>query len=431
MGHQFAALAFTPTVRDLQTSAGSRASYAAMDQGDDYNYELSEREASFIAARDSFYMASVSETGWPYIQHRGGPVGFMKTIDRNTIAFANYSGNRQYVSQGNFTTDNRVSLFFMDYPNQRRLKVLGRVDIVTPENAEVMSLLEDPEYLAVIEHGIVIHIDAFDWNCPQHITPRYTETKRPQEISNNKDLTPAASASEHVLQNDGEVTLGNGPLELVVSGMKQLTANIRSFELSSSTGKKLPEVEPGSHVRLPVRDAAGTLTDREYSITRQSADLMTFEVAISLDKNGRGGSSAIHDNYQLGTRMNADWPINQFSLHDDDRPSILIAGGIGITPIRAMASALHADNRLFTLHYTGKSRRDMAFVAELEEQLEHHLSVQYSGTGTRLDIEKLIVEAPLDAVVYVCGPDELIKAVADTAKRLGIESDRIRFESFK
>ena len=433
MGHQFAALAFTPTVRDLQIGYGSRAGYAAMDQGDDYNHELSEREASFIAARDSFYMASVSETGWPYIQHRGGPKGFMKIIDHNTIAFANYAGNRQYVSQGNFTKDNRVSLFFMDYPNKRRLKVLGRVGVVAPENAEVMSNLEDPEYLAVIEHGIVIHIEAFDWNCPQHITPRYTKTERPQDISNNisNNKSQIPSASEQVLQTQGVEAFGDGPLALVVSGMKQLTPNIRGFELSSQTGKQLPEVEAGSHIRLPLRDDAGALTDREYSITRQSADLTTIEVAIALDKEGRGGSCAIHANYQLGTLINTDWPVNQFALHKDNRPSLLIAGGIGITPIRAMATALLAENRTFKLHYTGKARQEMAFIAEMEQQLAHRLSAQYTGTGTRLNIEALLSEARVDTVIYVCGPTGLIRDVADTAKRLGIEPGRIQFESFQ
>jgi len=177
MAHKFAEIAFTPTVREMQTKRGSRKGYARLDQGDDYNFKLSEREAEFISARDSFYMASVSETGWPYIQHRGGPVGFMKVLGESTIGFADYAGNRQYVSTGNLMGDDRVSLFFMDYANRKRLKILGRTQIADLEENEILSKLKDDNYRSRIERGFLIRIEGFDWNCPQHITPRFTEAE--------------------------------------------------------------------------------------------------------------------------------------------------------------------------------------------------------------------------------------------------------------
>jgi len=177
MAHKFAEIAFTPTVRKMQTKRGSRKGYARLDQGDDYNFKLSEREAEFISARDSFYMASVSETGWPYIQHRGGPVGFMKVLGESTIGFADYAGNRQYVSTGNLMGDDRVSLFFMDYANRKRLKILGRTQIADLEENEILSKLKDDNYRSRIERGFLIRIEGFDWNCPQHITPRFTEAE--------------------------------------------------------------------------------------------------------------------------------------------------------------------------------------------------------------------------------------------------------------
>ena len=119
MAHKFAQITFTPTVRAIQSEEGSRTAYARFDGGEDHHNRLSAREATFIAARDSFYMATVSETGWPYVQHRGGPAGFVKVLDEHTIGFADYSGNRQYVSTGNLRSDNRVALFFMDYPGGR------------------------------------------------------------------------------------------------------------------------------------------------------------------------------------------------------------------------------------------------------------------------------------------------------------------------
>lgn len=174
MGHQFAKLAFTPAVRALQAQLGSRGAYAGMDAAPDSNHVLGEPEMDFIAARDSVYMASVSETGWPYLQHRGGPAGFVRVLDERTLGLADFRGNRQYVSVGNLLGNDRVSLLFMDYPNRRRLKLLGRVRLVDADDADTMARLEVPTYRARVERGLLIEVAAFDWNCPQHITPRYT-----------------------------------------------------------------------------------------------------------------------------------------------------------------------------------------------------------------------------------------------------------------
>lgn len=176
MAHNFAQIAFTPAVRRIQEEFGSRSSYARMDSVPEaVNHRLTEAEARFIAGRDSFYMATVSETGWPYIQHRGGPVGFVRVLSETTIGFADFRGNRQYVSVGNLTVDDRVSLFFMDYPNKSRLKLFGRARIIAPEDNGVLQRLVMPDYRARVERGLVITVEGFDWNCPQHIIERYTK----------------------------------------------------------------------------------------------------------------------------------------------------------------------------------------------------------------------------------------------------------------
>jgi uncharacterized protein len=175
MGHKFAEIAFTPTVKTEQDRSGSRRSYARMEQGSDHHDKLGPNEAAFIAERDSFYMATVSETGWPYIQHRGGPAGFVRVLDEKTIGFADFAGNRQYVSVGNMQNNDRVSLFFMDYPNRTRLKLLGRVRLVGSDDSKLFEQLKLPDYRARVERGMVITIEGFDWNCPQHITRRFTE----------------------------------------------------------------------------------------------------------------------------------------------------------------------------------------------------------------------------------------------------------------
>jgi hypothetical protein len=175
MGHKFADIAFTPAVRAVQNAMGSRQAYAKFDAGSDHHNILGESEAAFIAARDSFYMATVSETGWPYIQHRGGPAGFVKVLDERTLGFADFRGNRQYVTVGNLAGDDRVSIFFMDYPNQARLKLLGRARLVEQDaDPAILEKLSVPDYKAKVERGFIIAVEAFDWNCPQHITQRFT-----------------------------------------------------------------------------------------------------------------------------------------------------------------------------------------------------------------------------------------------------------------
>ena len=172
MGNKFAELAFTDTVKRLQEADGSRHSYARMEAGPDSNFLLSEREAAFIGMRDSFYMATVSETGWPYVQHRGGPAGFVHVLDEKTLGIPDFNGNRQFVSTGNLQVDDRVSLFFMDYPNRARLKLLGRAK--STNDPEILQKLSPDGYAATIERAFLIGVAAFDWNCPQHITPRFT-----------------------------------------------------------------------------------------------------------------------------------------------------------------------------------------------------------------------------------------------------------------
>ncbi len=183
MGHRFAEIAFTPKIRALQQAQGSRDSYAKMEQGADNHHRLGPREAEYIAARDSFYMASVSETGWPYVQHRGGPAGFVRVLDAQHLGFADFKGNRQYISTGNFRNDDRVALIMVDYPNRARLKLLGRVQELGAHETDRLAALAVAEYGAGVERGFIIQIEAFDWNCPQHLVPRYSAQEMARHLA--------------------------------------------------------------------------------------------------------------------------------------------------------------------------------------------------------------------------------------------------------
>ena len=177
MGRKFAEIAFTPLVKKQQEVHGSRRQYQRVEEMGEPGSRLGEDEREFIEARDGFYMASVGETGWPYIQFRGGPKGFLHVLDDRTLGFADLRGNKQYISLGNLEHDERVALFLMDYVGQQRLKILGRTRIVegNQEAFELITRLRTAERDALPERAFVIHVEAFDWNCPQHITPRYTE----------------------------------------------------------------------------------------------------------------------------------------------------------------------------------------------------------------------------------------------------------------
>lgn len=176
MPRAFAELTFTSAVKAAQTRYGSREMNQGFEQAPDARNELTTREMAFIAERNSFYQATVNEDGWPYLQHRGGAKGFLKALDSRTLGYADFSGNRQYLSVGNLSANNRISLFLMDYPNRRRLKIWGTTQVIhADDHPELLAKLEMPDYRAPVERGILIRVEALDWNCPKHITPRYSE----------------------------------------------------------------------------------------------------------------------------------------------------------------------------------------------------------------------------------------------------------------
>jgi predicted pyridoxine 5'-phosphate oxidase superfamily flavin-nucleotide-binding protein len=175
MPHTFANTMFSEPAKQLQGRFGSRGQYEKMARSGDGEQKLGPDEAGFIAARDSFYMASVTPDGWPYVQHRGGPAGFLHVLDPQTLAFADFSGNKQYITAGNLAVNDRVALFLMDYPNRTRLKIIGHAQLVEPgADPTLEARLRMPGQTARIERIFRIQLVGFDWNCSQHITPRYT-----------------------------------------------------------------------------------------------------------------------------------------------------------------------------------------------------------------------------------------------------------------
>ncbi|MEO3414135.1 pyridoxamine 5'-phosphate oxidase family protein [Roseovarius sp. CAU 1744] len=176
MAKAFAELTFTPGVRGIQEKQGSARAYdRVLEATAPADATLGPHEAQFIAQRDGFYQATVSETGWPYVQFRGGPRGFLKVLDEKTIAYADFRGNRQYISAGNLTADDRIAMILVDYPNSARLKILGRARLVERgDDPDLLERLSDDQYRARPERAVVITIEGLDWNCPQHLPVRLT-----------------------------------------------------------------------------------------------------------------------------------------------------------------------------------------------------------------------------------------------------------------
>jgi uncharacterized protein len=202
MPYKFLDITATRSVRAAQAANGSRDMWEHFKGHRTFD-RFTDNEAAFIAERDSFYMATVSESGWPYVQHRGGPPGFIRRLDEKTLAIPDFRGNRQYISTGNLTTNDRAALFLMDYPNRRRLKLYAHVEARDlTADAKLAAELTLPGYRAKVERALLIHLAAFDWNCPQHITPRFSEAELEPSLAPFRARLEALEEENQALRNE-------------------------------------------------------------------------------------------------------------------------------------------------------------------------------------------------------------------------------------
>jgi len=178
MTDRYLEIATSDAVKDLQERWGSRSAYSRFESGPLTSNQLGPEEIAFIEAQDSFFLASLNESGWPYIQHRGGPPGFLKVLGNNQLGFPDFNGNRQYLSFGNILKNPRVSLFLIDYPARARLKIFGNAKLVEGDNVpDALREMENEPGAIAIERGVIIQVEAFHWNCPKYIVPRFTEAQ--------------------------------------------------------------------------------------------------------------------------------------------------------------------------------------------------------------------------------------------------------------
>lgn len=434
MARAFAEITFTPSVKAAQSRYGSRQSNRGFEATRERQDELTEVEAQFIEHMDGFFQASVGETGWPYVQFRGGPQGFLKVIDSKTIGFADFRGNRQYVSVGNIDADGRVALILMNYAHPGRLKIWGIARVVDRAvDPALVESLQVAGYAVKAERAIVIAVQAFDWNCPQHITPRFTEAEvRDMTAPLIAELAALRGSAVGALAVRKEAAIGDGGLTLTVAGIRILTPRVRAYLLKTADGSPLPQAEPGAHVLLPIQLPDGEPDTRRYSIASDPDDPMQWEIAVQREDQGLGGSAYIHSRYEVGLALNCTGPSSGFELHADDRPSVLIAGGIGITPLRSLAFALDRNSRPFSLHFAARSAVDAAYLPELLREFPGRIRTHWSdhGLSARMNLQAVVDEAPADAVFYVCGPERMVSEIQRIAHSAAWVDEKLRIERF-
>jgi ferredoxin-NADP reductase len=224
--------------------------------------------------------------------------------------------------------------------------------------------------------------------------------------------------------------LGDGTLSLVINNIRQLTPHICAYELRDIEGRDLPLITAGAHLQVPVLLENQTLELRRYSICSNPALRDNYEIAVLKEKTGHGSSAAVHNIFAIGMQLNCEPPCNNFQLHADSSPAILIAGGIGITAIKPMAQTLAARGRRFQLHYSGRSLNEMAFSDTLAGEFGSYFFAYPADENKRMNIMQLLSDAPHNALFYVCGPQKLMDDVYSSATLLGIAKDRIQSEQF-
>ncbi|MES2295509.1 MAG: 2Fe-2S iron-sulfur cluster-binding protein [Pseudomonadota bacterium] len=416
MSHPYYDLAFTPTVCALQERDGSRAHYGGADDAPG-DARLGPQEVAFIEAADHFFQASVGETGWPYVQHRGGPAGFLKVLDARTIGFADLAGNRQFISLGNLTKDGRIALIIMDWVCKRRLKLMGRVRIA--DDAATLARLAVPGQ-ARVERAYLISVEGYDWNCPQHITQRYTRASVERALAPLRQQVEDLQRALSETARPAPLALGQGPLHLTVSALRQVSPTVRAYTLVRADGAPLPPVAPGAHLEVPVRLPDGQEVLRHYSIMPAPGAGAAWEIAVqrALRRGAptQGAASAIHAQWTLGLSLRVAAPRNHFALHEDARPALLLAAGIGVTPIRTMAIALQAQGRPYAFHFGVRDHADAALAAHDGTAVQ----VYASADGARMDVAALIGAAPDGTVVYACGPEAFIAQATAAAGARGL-----------
>lgn len=376
------------------------------------NKQLSSKQQQLIEQSDSFFVASAFQTienGQKDFRcdasHRGGYPGFVE-VKKNRLIIPDYKGNSMFNTLGNIEQYNHASILFIDYQNNRYLQLSGKAKILWDQ--------DDPQSKSAgTKRFWQLDINrCYEYQLSELIEWSFL------------DYSPHNPRPKQQLETQ--------QLDLVIDSVEIKSERIKLFRLIARSKGVLPAFEPGAHLPIELTASDGRKLVRHYSILSSSRDNRFYEIAVQKELNGRGGSKYIHDTLTLDSAVSASAPVNNFSMQPSDKHHILIAGGIGVTPILSMARELSESNKSFEVHYAASDKTGLVFKQELKKLANGNSHFYYSkGKGAkRLDIEALLQTHPPETQVFICGPNRMLQAVRETAEKNGWKPAQIHFESF-
>jgi len=364
---------------------------------------LTNEQQDLISNSDSFFVGSGVAKHHNDASYRGGAPGFVSLVNNRQLLIPDYKGNSMFNTLGNIQSNPNAGLVFIDFESNKLLQLTGTAEILWDQDDTNNVTGGTKRYW---------HFNVKHWQ----------ETSLPQGLNwtffDYSPHNPKAKSTDE--------------LSLTVADIQQLTDKIKLFRLTSKDGEILPAFEAGSHLPIEVQLPDKSKAIRHYSITSSSHDNRYYEIAVQQEKHGGGGSNYLHEQLSLGHILKAQYPVNEFLLNSSGKHHILIAGGIGVTPILAMLRQLSESNESYELHYSVKNHHDLAFKAEIERLAgkRAHFYLSQSNGGNKLDIASLINTNNRNSHVYMCGPIRMINAVKETADRNDWPISHIHYESF-
>ncbi len=372
-----------------------------------YGKELNETQKSLIENADTLFVASAHPEHGIDASHRGGHPGFARIINNRQLRIPDFAGNSMFNTLGNFASYPYAGLVFIDFEHGRLLQLTGQ--------AEILWDMDDPQK----ETGGTRRYWQFDITSLQESTLPY------------HFAWELLDESPHIPELQRYSTF-DGTLLLQVERIQQETDRVKSFRLRAPDGKELPEFLSGAHLQVNVKLPDGSDAKRHYSLINNPDDRLSYEIGVLKEPEGRGGSLYVHEHVKEGDVLEIQTPKNEFPMATHANHSILIAGGIGITPILSMLHSLSSKNQSYEIHYSARELSGLAFRDRIEQVAGDKAQFYASRDpqGQRLDLEQLLSKPEPGVHVYMCGPRGMINAVREIAEAKGWPAAHIHFESF-
>ncbi|MEN8212884.1 MAG: pyridoxamine 5'-phosphate oxidase family protein [Pseudomonadota bacterium] len=369
--------------------------------------ELTTAQQSLIAGADTFFVASAHPDHGVDASHRGGHPGFVQIVNGRQLRIPDFAGNGMFNTLGNFVSYPYAGLLFIDFERGGLLQLTGR--------AEILWELDDPQE----ETGGTRRYWQFEISGWQESTSPF------RLCWEHLDASPMIPRQHRGAPADNE-------LSLKVVQIRTLSERVKSFRLCSRDGGLLPAFAPGAHLQIRVQMPDGSHALRDYSLLSDPGNRACYEIGVLAEAGGRGGSLYLHEQIHAGDVIECRAPQNAFRMADNASHSILIAGGIGITPILAMLHRLASHQQSFELHYSARTSQELVFRSRIEQLAgdSAHFYASRDPHGERLDLERLLAAPGSGVHVYVCGPRRMISAVLDVAAAKGWPKERVHFENF-